>query len=120
MNEAQRAPIEVEMYECYSQTSVRVPNLSALRERLDILGVVLRFSTTHRGRETSLKFDGGQAILKSSDKDLFLWVAAENILLLFGIQTVLEANILEVSIDLSRATTPPAIFWSSAEATPFS
>ena len=119
MNEAQRAPIEVEMYECYSQTSVRVPNLSALRERLDILGVVLRFSTTHRGRETSLKFDGGQAILKSSDKDLFLWVAAENILLLFGIQAVLEANILEVSIDLSCAA-PPAIFWSPAEATPFS
>jgi len=107
------------MYEYFSQTSVRLPHSGALLERLDIPSGMLGCSTTHSGLETTLAFDGGQAIIRSSDKNLLLWVAAENIVILFGIRTVLEVNILEASIhEVSRAQLP-AIRWYSAGATPF-
>jgi len=108
------------MYAYFSQTSVQLPDSNAMLARLEIPSGLLRCSPTNSGLETTLAFDGGQAIVRSSGRDLFLWVAAENIVILLGIRTVLEATILEASIAEASRAMPPAVRWSSAGATPFS
>jgi len=108
------------MYTYFSQTSVHLPDSNAMLARLEISIGLLRCSPTNSGPETTLDFDGGRAIVRPSGRELFLWVAAENIVILWGIRTVLEATILAVSGHAVSRAVPPAVRWSSARATPFS
>lgn len=107
------------MYTHFSQTSVQLPDSNAVLARLEIPSGLLRCSPTNSGLETTLDFDGGQAIVRSSGRALFLWVAAENILILWGIRTALEATILAISRHAVSRAVPPTIRWFCAGATPF-
>ncbi|MBB4571153.1 SMa0974 family conjugal transfer regulator [Rhizobium leucaenae] len=85
------------MYEYVAEIRIPLSDANTLLEQICRPIAGLCHSVPAKDRARILKFDGGHAVVQVAGSGLICLVAAENILTLLGIRTVLETRLFKLS-----------------------
>ncbi|MGV2117925.1 SMa0974 family conjugal transfer regulator [Rhizobium rhizogenes] len=85
------------MYEHVAETYVPLSNANCSLDQLCSTITAFSHSVIEKGPERAFAFEGGHAIVRLVNSGLLFLVTAENILIFFGIRTVLETSLSKIS-----------------------
>ncbi|NTG88249.1 hypothetical protein G6L15_19020 [Agrobacterium rhizogenes] len=85
------------MYEHVAETYVPLLNANCSLDQLCSTIAAFSRSVIEKGSEKAFVFEGGHAIIRLVDSGLLFRVTAENILIFFGIRTILETSLSKIS-----------------------
>lgn len=92
------------MYEHVAETYVPLPNANRSLDQLCSTINAFSHSVIEKGSEKAFAFEGGHAIIRLVDSGLLFRVTAENILIFFGIRTILETSLSKISHSIPEWT----------------
>ncbi|NTG09338.1 SMa0974 family conjugal transfer regulator [Rhizobium rhizogenes] len=85
------------MYEHVAETYVLLLNANCSLDQLCSTITAFSHSVIEKGSEKTFVFEGGHAIIRLVDGGLLFRVTAENMLIFFGIRTILENSLSKIS-----------------------
>lgn len=102
------------MYKHVAEAFVAVVHAPSVAEKICTRVKDFCRSIVTAGPDWLLDFDDGRAIIRAVDEGLFLRVSARDLVVFYGIRTILEGSLLRYIPSCERA-----IEWLAADGTPF-